>query len=341
MERDAPLMPVFQSAEFGADESYDTLDDIDTGGARTVQALYEMIATAVAGAVGVCIVGNSALCDPRDSYWGRAILIETGEYIQMRVCPRGSAARRLEDDASRFIATRRTSINSVPVVASVVLFLPRYVRFTEGSTPLTCGSTIGCRGVHVLLPSLFNKHASRRDPTAGYASFDPEGFHSVRPATICVSTRAKARSAHDEGCVYTLASKRHRPGPAGVTRAPHSVCASRASAASGLRFSTTPGYAYLTIAAQMFGVDLPDPLTRPSDTVSDYEHSRQVIAKQRRIVKAVGECTAATAIASSLTITDVLSVEGLCGLLCNQFFQGMYGSLEPSKYLHFYSKLAI
>lgn len=283
-------MPVFSKVAPGCEESYDTLDDIDLGGSNTVDALHAMLAGAVAGTVGVCIAGQNALCDANDGYWGRALLLNTGEHMQVRVCPRGSAAQPVGKNDSRMISTRRTSINSIPVVASMIVFQPRSCSFTEGANPMTCASTIGCRGVHMLLPSLFNKHASLRNPSFGYASIDPEGFHSVRPSTICVSTRVQSRK--------------------------------------GLHFSMTPGYAYLTIAAHLFGVDLPDPLTRSAEVVSDNEHSRNVVAKQRRMVKAIGQSKTGVAIASSLTVTDLLSVEGLCGLLCHSFFQGVYGWLE-------------
>jgi hypothetical protein len=280
------ILVTFERAPLGAEENYDTLDNIELPAKNAVQSLCAALKEATKGTLGVSISGKCALCDADDGYWGRSILLETGEHLQVRVSPRGSVMRPVGEHETRMIATRRTSIGQVPEVCSLILFQPRVCDFKEGSTPLTCGATIGCRGIHVLLPSLFNQHDPTRNKNEGHACLDPCGYHSVRPSTVCITYKAGVRGTE------------------------------------GVRMSMTPGFAYLTMAAHMCATNIADPLMRASSVMSDSEHSRCVVTKQRAIVKAVGEAKAGVAVASALTLCELLSMEGVCGILCNEFFQG-------------------
>lgn len=289
------ILPTFKRPPLGSDENYDTLDNIELPGKSAVQSLCAAMKAATEGTLGVSISGKCALCDADDGYWGRPILLETGEHLQVRVSPRGCAMRPVGEQETRLIATRRTSLSQVPEVCSLILFQPRSCEFKEA--PLTSSATIGCRGVHVLLPSLFNKHDPKRNKKEGHACLDPWGYHCVRPSIVCIT------------------------GFRGTE--------------GGVRMSMFPGFAYLTMAAHVCGTNIPDPLVRAYSVMSDSEHSRQVVTKQRAIVKAVGEAKVGVAVASVLTLCELLSMEGVCGILCNKFFRGAYGSLKPC------SKLAI
>ena len=104
---DEHLCPTFNHAPDGADETYDTLDNIDLGGNNCVEALFKLITPPLEGAVGVVVMGESSLSDASDGYWGRAVPLTTGERMQMRIHPRNSAGKPLGEDEARFLATRQ------------------------------------------------------------------------------------------------------------------------------------------------------------------------------------------------------------------------------------------
>jgi hypothetical protein len=294
MLTDEHLCPVFQRAPPGADETYDTLDNIDLGGNNCVETLFDLLTAPLEGAVGVVVMGESGLSDPSEGYWGRAMPLSTGEHLQMRIHPRNSAGRPIGYDETRFLAIRRTSHGTVPHVGYGVFYLPRQMNILEGKTPLTTGPTIGCRGVHIVLPSLFSKHDPHRDKSTGHSQLDFEGFHSIRPSTLCLTINR------------------------GTAKKPDAS------------YSFTPGDAYTVIAGHMGGTDIADPLQRSSLTMTDTDHSRRIAACQRRLVQSMGEAKAATYISSSLTLCELLSAEGTLGVMCNSFFTGAFPDMMYS-----------
>jgi len=294
MFTDELLCPMFQRAPPGASETYDTLDNIDLKENSCVEALFELLTSPLKGAVGVVVMGESGLSDPSEGYWGRAMPLSTGEHLQMRIHPRNSVGKPIGNDETRFLAIRRTSHGTIPRVGYGIFYLPRQPNMLESNAPLSTGSTIGCRGVHIVLPSLFSKHDPHRDKSTGHAQLDFEGFHSIRPSTLCLTINR------------------------GTAKSPDTS------------YSFTPGDAYMVIASHMGGTDIADPLQRSSNTMTDMDHSRHICARQRRLVQSMGETKAATYIASSLTLCELLSAEGTLGIMCNSFFTGAFPDMMYS-----------
>ncbi len=273
----------------GRDEVYDTLDDFPEESLYCVEALHRSLIAPVSKAVGAVISGQCVLADPSDGYWGRALRMLTGEHIQVRVCPRGVADKPIENGETRVIAVRRTRSGlSTPQVAFAVLFLPESCVAMDFQTPMSSARTIGCRGVQLLLPSLFGKHDPHRDCTKGHADIDLGGFHTVRPTTLAVTK-------HTQG--------------------------SKGSGTFSL--SVSPGESYLVIAGHMLGVDVPDPLSRSAITVTDLEHRKRMAGLARMITRGAGEEEASLYVSSALTVVDLLGAEGIIGMLCHHFFQGV------------------
>lgn len=268
----------------GKDEIYDTLDDFPDESLVDIETLHQNLIAPTSGAVGVVVGGQCVLCDPSTGYWGRAFRMLSGEYIQVCVCPRGSAHRPLNRGETRIIAVRRTSGGlAAPHVSFAILFLPESCLAADASVPLSAARTIGCRGVQLLLPSLFGKHDPHRDRTTGHANIDLAGFHTVRPSTLAVTKRV---------------------GGAGT-----------------VSLAVSPGESYLVVAGHLCGVDVPDPLVRSVQTVDDAEHKRRIARITRLITKAVGEDEAAQYVSASLAIIELLGVEGIVGMLCHSFFK--------------------
>lgn len=273
----------------GSEEVYDTLDNFPPESLKNIKTLDDVLLTPTKGTVGVIVGGQCALSDPSDGYWGRGLRLLTGEHIQIRQTPRGLVGKPVGEE-SRMIAIRRTGHNQCTQVFFGMIFNPRVCVTGEESLPLTSARTIGCRGVHLLLPSLFNMHDPHRDTTKGHADIDLDGFHSIRPSCISI----------------TKTTKSNRRGTKGE-----------------IAFSICPGDAYLVMAAHMLGLKQPDPITRSSLSMSDEDHLRSVHSITRRLVAHSGEQKAAASISSSLTICDILGAEGIIGMLCNSFFEGV------------------
>ena len=287
------LAPVVRRNAPGVDEAYDTLDDIILA-RSTVEELYQRLEYGLKGSVGISFCGENTLSTPTDGHWGRAISLPTGEHIQLRILPRGSFGVPLGPNDFRLIATRRTSHNSVPVVGCAIVFLPRDAFTDPSMTPLVCGNSIGCRGIHVVLPSLFDKHDPHRDKKSGGAQMDVDGYHSVRPASVLIPQNCDRKVKH------------------------------------GGDFALTAGDSYLVLAGHMAGVDVPDGLRRCSETLNSGTHSRSIVAKQRKLIQSLGEQEAGVYIFSALTLCELISAEGYVSILCNSFFYGALSDMAFS-----------
>lgn len=270
-------------------EMYDTLDDLCAGRMESVEALHESLITSVSDAVGVVIAGQCVLSDPSEGYWGRALCLISGENIQVRICPRGSAGNAISDGETRIIAVRRTCSGlTVPQVAFAILFNPVSSLAYDSRIPLSSARTTGCRAIQLLLPSLFSLHDPHRDVTRGHPDIDINGFHTVRPCTLSITN-------------HVIRDKR----------------------IATFSASISPGESYLVIGGHLCGVNVPDPLGRSAVTVSDREHRRKSTRLTRMISNQVGEDNAKTSISSALTLIELLSAEGIIGMLCHTFFSGL------------------
>jgi len=270
----------------GDKEHYDTLDNIILARSN-VEELYAKLSICLTGTVGIAISGINTLSGPTDGWWGRAVPLSTGEYLQMRMYPRNSFGKPLGPLDFRLVATRRTSHDLVPVVAFAVLFLPR-VEFKdmETFTPSNKSSaTIGCRSIHLLLPSLICKHDPHRSKEKGHIQLDSNGYHCIRPSCVTIPTV--------RGC-----------------------------SGGKYEFAVASGDSYLVIAGHMAGVDIPDPMKRCAETCSNSDYSKTILSKQRKLIQSIGEHDAGSYIYSALTICELISAEGLLSIMCNDFFLG-------------------
>lgn len=177
------LPPVVYHSDPGINESYDTLDDIILNESG-VDELYMKLVSGLNGCVGITVGGENLNSRATDGYWGREIVLTTGEHLQMRIAPPGKLGIPLGPYDFRLVATRRTSSGCIPIVAWAIMFLPREEFCEAGTRPMPSGQTIGCRGLHFILPSLFNKHDSHRCKGVGGVQIDPYGFHSIRPSCV-------------------------------------------------------------------------------------------------------------------------------------------------------------
>lgn len=280
-------MPVESTGNCG--EVYDTLDDFPCESLKNIKSLDDILLNPLKGSVGVVIGGICTLSNHSDGYWGRRFCLLTGEEIQVRQTPRGVVGRAVTKLESRIIAIRLTGPGICTQVFFAILFQPRLCVIGGEAVALTTARTIGCRGVHLLIPSLFNKHDPHRDTSRGHADLDLDGFHAIRPSCVTITKASSIGKNKKNGEIS-------------------SMC---------------PGDSYLVMAAHILGLDHPDPITRSSHSMTDEEHIKKISSTTRKISQHAGEVKASEAISSALTIADFLGAEGIIGMLCNSFFDGV------------------
>ena len=257
---------------------FDTLDNFHDS--ITIEELSKLIIGPIKeNAVGVLITGTRALA-MGDGYWGKPIALPGNENIQLRQFPMGRFGKKLEVGETRVIATR-TSGASVFRVTIAILFKPVFVVASARVDSRQRGHTVGCRGVHILLPSLLNKHSARRDKMKVNKRLDLSGYHAILP-----------------GC--TILTK------------PESS-----------KFVTTSGHAYLVIAANICGMEYPDPeQPRVVNIICEKDYERLLTDFHRRLTSVTSGNASAEAVSSANRITEILGAESIVSMMCNDFFDG-------------------
>ena len=70
----------------------------------------------------------------------------------------------------------------------------------------------------------------------------------------------------------------------------------------------------------MCGVAVPDPMTKAAMATTDQEHSKQLDAMQKKLIKGIGEERAERYVAAALTTLELITAEGVLGMLTNKDF---------------------
>ena len=262
---------------------YDTLDDFRPEALKSIQTLHLELLEPLKGCVGVAIGGHGELTDQSEGHWGRGFELDTGEHVHVRVCPRNMVGKKLGPTDTLMIGVRRTGTLVAPQVCFAIVFNPDLGSFgSRMDTDLSSSHTIGCRGLHIMLPSLFNIHDPHRYKTKNNANVDLGGFHSIRPSTLTVA------KSFGGGPVFAL-----------------------------------PGYSHMVMAGHMGGVNMPDPIVRPAMSVTFNEHQSQIAARSHKMVRELGCHKSTCMVSSALTIAEIISAEGVLGIMCNSFFEGL------------------
>jgi len=256
---------------------FDTLDDFHDG--ITVEELSRLFIGPIREtAVGVLITGTRALA-MGDGYWGKPIGLPGGENIQIRQFPIGRIGKPLEVGETRVIATR-TSGSSLFRVTIAILFKSTFVAPACIDSNQR-GHTVGCRGVHFLLPSLLNKHSARRDTMKTDKRLNLSGYHAIRPGCTILTKP-------EDGTLVTVS-----------------------------------GHAYLVIAANICGMDYPDPeQPRVVNIVCEKDYKRLLTEFHKRLTSVTSGSASAGAVSSANRITEILGAESVASMRCSDLFDG-------------------
>ena len=282
-----------------------TLDDVPEFALATLTQLYSVLIKPFERSFGVILYGPvQNNCSPDCCHWGRRVQLPTGELLQLKFSPRSM----LEEahDGVALISIRVTNSFGQANVRTAILFAPE-LDVPQAFDPLrrSC-AVVGPRGLHLTLISFFKQH----DPTAGSnrlssASWttDPFGYGSVRSTTFSVTNAVPHKGGKK--------SKREE-----APRKPeyHNFHHSTANLVA-------PGTSNMVVAAEIVNCDMPDSARRASEPIHSKEWQKLMETATQGVCAGDSEI-GRSAIAASVAITELLSAEGIVGLLSNEFFSG-------------------
>lgn len=274
---------------------YDTLDQAPEEASLDAQKMHKLLVEPlVTNAVGFVLTGAGEMAGAQEGYWGRSMRLETGERLQIRIFPRDTIGKPLVVGQPRMLSFRRTSANTRVAVGIVVLWIPNASKeILSQDVPQLCSAkTIGCRGVQVIVPSLFHKHTTNREVVGQVAPTDEHGYHAIRASTFTITSVTRKKVARG------------------------------APPAGDITISVSPGFSYLLLAGHMCGLDVENSACRTTMPIGDREHLSRTATVQSTMMRSAGETALAANVTSALTLLDLLSAEGIIGILCNSIFAG-------------------
>lgn len=231
--------------------------------------------------------------------WGRAIALNSQDTLQLRMHPRGllSAGRVLDLTQTPTVliaARRRTAGACKEHVSLAVLWHPDHVGVAGVERPFNplkqTSQPVATRNLHIVAPSLFNHHDAQHGGSKAkkqWPFLDLSNFHAVRPGSFTIHRAIKL------------------PGGGRITTA-----------------TAATGVSQFIIAGQLAGVDVDDPPHRASEPLAYGGWSEMVDGYSNMLVETRGREIASGAMFNSLSVTDLLTCEGLLGILGHQFVSG-------------------
>ena len=280
--------------------SCDTLDDVPEQ-ARNALFLNELLFSQLRHLTGVVFTGlaSQQFCHIGDAEWGSALHLSVDETLQFRIFPKGllSGGQIIERNNTVLLAARRRGPVGKDFVSLAILWDPTHKIDVDGLA-LNRGmaqSPVSCRNLHIVLPSMFNHHDAAHGgakdgekPNPLWPVLDEFNFHAIRPSSFSITRPVKVQGSDD----------------------------------SLLSVKAAPGISQFIIGSFFAGVECEDVCHRAAEPIP-YARWEQVCgAYMARMTKTVGTDSTLQAMHNGLTIADLLSAEGLLGVLSHNFCTG-------------------
>jgi len=278
--------------------SCDTLDDVPDQ-ARNALFLNELLFSQLRHLTGVVFTGLASQQFCHDSEWGTALHLSVDETLQFRIFPRGliSGGQIIEPHNTVLLAARRRGPVGKDFVSLAILWDPTH-KIDIDCLALNRGmaqSPVSCRNLHIVLPSLFNHHDAAHGgakdgekPNPLWPVLDEFHFHAVRPSSFSITRPVKVQGSDD----------------------------------SLLSIKAAPGISQFIIGGFFAGVDCEDVCHRAAEPIPHGRWEQVCGAYMVRMTKTVGMDSTMQAMHNAMTIADLLSAEGLLGILSHSFCTG-------------------
>ncbi len=281
------------ASEYPCEMSVDTFSDVPPQflNQLAIQQLFDPFKQMA----GIVIAGVASPRYGGDAEWGAPLRLTQEESLQIRIHPRGcfSAGKILEFSGVVMIAARRTShIGQRENVSLAILWnSPKNADMQRNlNHDSTAHQTVGCRNLHILLPNLFNHHDEHAHQNPGrihtkWPVLDEYNFHAVRPSSVTITQNP------------TL----------GV---------------GSPRFSMSAGVSQFVVAGHFAGVEIEDVPHRAAEPVP-HAKWREACARYAQLLhNGAGTKAGLQAMHNSMTAIEMLTCEGLLGILSHAFVDG-------------------
>ena len=279
----------------------DTFDDLPPSASNPLW-VSELMFSGLRNFVGPVITGLASPIFASDCDWGRAIQLSADESLQVRIFPRGviSSGRLAEvSNLTIMVAARRTQAGiGKDTVSLAILWNPAFPgQELQGPAFDFLNATaqpVAARNLHIALPSLFNHHDAKfgsapddAKPKSEWPILDDSNFHAVRPGSFSVH-RANKLSDDQRG---------------------YSICAA-------------PGVSQFVIAGNIGGVDIDDPSRMATEPINHKSWDQLIKRYEAQLTASIGDHAGFRAMHNATIVADMLTAEGMLGILGHGFSRG-------------------
>ena len=296
---DPSLMPPLPPVEF---LPYGTLDDLPAAATKDLESLHAFTCARFKNYHGVVYWGPIGPDWPQNGYWGKKFVLASKEALQMRFWPKEAFTEAGDRDGAEFaerahLATKVTHACGRAEVHTAVLFRPGAVQpgsdieFVDAATDTRI---CACRGLHLLMAGVYKRHnhtISGVRAGMGMAAHDSKGHEAIRASTYSLFLK-------DRKDLIKSSDHHHANGAAG-------------------------GPSVLAIANefrdQLLAEDGP---RRAAEPITKRKFREQLADNRRDLCSDGNQQAADEAIMSAMACVELLSAEGIMGLLSNPFFDG-------------------
>lgn len=235
-----------------------------------------------------------------DVEWGRSLQLSETETLQLRIYPRGVVSNgRLVDTKSNVVlvaARRKSSVAKDYVTFAILWHSEQEIDhgFSAFDTIKNCSQTVAARNLHIVLPSLFNHHDATfggapegAKPNPAWPILDEFNFEAVKPSSFSV----------------------HRPHkmPSGETL---------------MSMTAAPGVSQFVIGGHFAGIDTDNCHYRSAEPLP-YNKWQEIVQKYTtKMQTQVGFDKGLKAMHNAMTLADMLTCEGILGILGHSFANG-------------------
>ena len=282
----------------------DTLSDVPDAACNALW-INELIFGQLKHFVGPVFTGGASQAfGGGDAEWGRAIQLTENETLELRIFPRGvlSSGKLVEmRNLIIMIAARRRGPVGKDHVTFGILWHPDQeidLRFSAFDSMIQTTQSVSARNLHIVCPSLFNHHDAEfiasKDVEGGthvavqhYPILDQALFHAVRPSTYSV----------------------HR-----LVKMPGGQALKTVTAA--------PGLSQFVLGAHLANVEVEDQIHPSCMPLKHSDWTKLVENFTKKIQEERGFNASLSAMHNSMALTDLLTGEGLLGILGHSFSGG-------------------
>lgn len=281
---------------------YGTLSDLPPVAMTDIESLNEHTCARFKHYNGVVYWGPISPDWPQNGYWGEKLVLASQETLQMRFWPKDAFTSRGDPSGTPlaevvYVSTRVLHNCGRHEVHTAVLFKPGGLSMGEDIELVDATNATricSCRGMHLMLAGLYKRHnftVSGVRAGMGMTAQDSKGHEAIRSSTYSIFPKDR-KDLHKS-------SDHHN--------------ASGASA----------GPSVLAIANEFRDqlLDL-DGSTRCAEPISRRKFRDQLTDTRRDLCPDGDKKAADDAISSAMACVELLSAEGLMGLLANPFFDG-------------------